>query len=204
MWLRTLKSWCGAKRSMRNSSCLLSCPRSCPPGNTHPHCSSTWAWFLQNWAELFPVSQLLHKIKVIHGDGVVVWDSLTEQNNLKITWNYHWVASILSFSFKIFSTSPNKLFFHFGLTTALIARVHLPTEYKLKTCKKQDKNLCEFRTDGNGSGWQGMASHHGRTFSSSRDSGREWMCGQSHRRSSGKTTTTNTWLMQSAEGTPAV
>lgn len=43
MWLRTSKPWCGTKRSMRNGSCLLSCPRSCPHGNTHP-CHYHWSF----------------------------------------------------------------------------------------------------------------------------------------------------------------
>lgn len=180
---RALKPWHGAKRSMRNSSCLQSCPRSCPHGSDHPHLSSAWAWSLQTWAELFPVSQLLHKIKVIYGGqcGCVRLTHRSKQpkNNLKLPLG----SFYLCLSFKIFSASPNKLFFHFGWQLHS-SHVYIPP-LSIRLRHARNRARVPVTLGQTAMGVYERASHHGRTFSSSRGPGREWMCGQGHRRSNG-------------------
>lgn len=173
MWLRTSNPWRGAKRSMRNGSCLLSCCRNCPHDKAHPllFYLSLISAKLDRASPCLPT--LAQNQKLFMGDGVIVWDSLAEQNNLKIVWNYHWVVSICPYLSRYFLQAQTKNFFI--LDDSCTPHVCTsPTEYKLKTCKKQGKGPRDSMTGGKGSGWEGMASHHGKTFSSSRGPGRVW------------------------------
>lgn len=202
MWLRTSNPWRGAKRSMRNGSCLLTLPQELPPRQGSPTLLfylSLISAKLDRAAPCLPT--LAQNQKLFMEDGVIVWDSLAEQNNLKIVWNYHWVVSICPYLSRYFLQAQTNYFFILD-DSCTPHMCTSPTEYKLKTCKKQGKGPCDSVTGGKGSGWEDMASHHGKTSSSSMGPGRE--CGQGHRGSSGKSTTTNTRLMQPAEGTPAL
>lgn len=179
MWLRISKPRCGAKMSMR-----LALPAKLPQE------LPSWQW---SSTPLFHLSLISTKLgraspclptltqnqKLFMGDGVLVWDSLAEQNNLKIVWKYHWVVSICPYLSRHFLQVQTNYFFilddsctHHMCTS--------PNDCKLKTCKKQGKSPWDFMTGGNGSGGESMTSHHRKTFSSSRDHGKEWTCGQGH------------------------
>lgn len=86
---------------------------------------------------------------------MVVGDSLAEQNNLKITWNYYWVVSICGYLSRYFLQVQTNYFFILD-DNCTHPMCTSPTEYKVKTCKEQDKSPHDFRTDSNRSGWEGI------------------------------------------------